>query len=150
MCDVFIYNWDDLDDANSVSMSILGFDGDDLRQAREDALINASQAPLFSSNYKTKTAAAYPHVYQSGQTGGTLSLFGSRYALPAGTVREEFNDYEETTIPVPKKAPVRVGERRILISEMDSLARGAFKVRTGLYKKVIKYLKLVDDRHMKV
>lgn len=109
-------------------MSILGFDGDDLRQAREDALVNASQAPLFSSNYKTKTAASYPHVYQSGQSGGTLSLFGTRFALPAGTVREEFNDYEETTIPVPKRAPPRVGERLISISEMDSLARGAFKV----------------------
>lgn len=108
-------------------MSILGFDGEDLRQAREDALVNASQAPLFSSNYKTKTAASYPHVYQSAQTGGTLSLFGTRYALPAGTVREEFNDYEETTIPVPKIAPIRTGERRIPISEMDALARGAFK-----------------------
>lgn len=117
-----------LDDANAVSMSILGFDGEDLRQAREDALLNASQAPLFSSNYKTKAAPTYPHVYQSGQAGGTLSLFGTRYALPAGTVREEFNDYEETTIPVPKKAPIRVGERRIAISEMDALARGAFKV----------------------
>lgn len=109
-------------------MNILGFDGDDLRQAREDALINASQTPLFSSNYKTKTAASYPHVYQAAQSGGTLSLFGTRYALPAGTVREEFNDYEETTIPVPKVAPVRTGERRIPISEMDALARGAFKV----------------------
>lgn len=116
-----------VDDANAVSMSILGFDGEDLRQAREDALINASQAPLFSSNYKTKTAASYPHVYQSAQAGGTLSLFGTRYALPAGTVREEFNDYEETTIPVPKVAPIRTGERRIPISEMDALARGAFK-----------------------
>jgi hypothetical protein len=124
---------EDIDDANTVSMNILGFDGEDLRQAREDALINASQAPLFSSNYKTKTAASYPHVYQAAQSGGTLSLFGTRYALPAGTVREEFNDYEETTIPVPKVAPVRTGERRIPISEMDALARGAFKASTESY-----------------
>lgn len=116
------------DDATLVSMGILGFDGDDLRQAREDALINASQAPLFSSNYKTKAAASYPHVYQASQQGGTLSLFGTRYALPAGTIREEFNDYEETTIPVPKKAPIRFGERLLQISELDSLSRGAFKV----------------------
>jgi hypothetical protein len=124
---------EDIDDANTVSMNILGFDGEDLRQAREDALINASQAPLFSSNYKTKTAASYPHVYQAAQSGGTLSLFGTRYALPAGTVREEFNDYEETTIPVPKVAPVRTGERCIPISEMDALARGAFKASTESY-----------------
>ncbi|KAI8647168.1 Sec63 Brl domain-containing protein [Parasitella parasitica] len=120
------------DDAKAVSMGILGFDGEDLRQAREDALINASQAPLFSSNYKTKAAASYPHVYQSAQSGGTLSLFGTRYALPAGTVREEFNDYEETTIPVPKVAPIRATERRILISEMDALAQGAFKAYESL------------------
>lgn len=109
-------------------MSILGFDGEDLRQAREDALLNASQAPLFSSNYKTKSAPDYPHVYQSGKSGGVLSLFGTKYALPAGTTREEYEDYEETTIPVPKVAPVRSGERRIPISEMDSLARSAFQV----------------------
>jgi hypothetical protein len=55
-------------------------------------------------------------------------MFGTRYALPAGTVREEFNDYEETTIPVPKQAPIRAGERKIKIDELDNLARGAFKV----------------------
>lgn len=109
-------------------MNILGFDGQDLRQAREDALINASQAPLFSSNYKSAAAPKYPHVYQSGLSGTTLSLFGTRFALPAGTTRIEHNDYDETTIPVPKQAPVRSGERRIPIAEMDSLARNAFKV----------------------
>lgn len=124
-----------LDDANSVSMSILGFDGEALRQAREDALISASETPLFSSNYKTKAAVNYPHVYQASQQGGTLSLFGTRYALPAGTVREEFNDYEETIIPVPKKAPIRFGEKLININELDSLSRGAFKV--SLYTELI-------------
>ncbi|KAG0745424.1 hypothetical protein G6F62_005146 [Rhizopus arrhizus] len=115
------------DDAHSISMNILGFDGQDLRQAREDALINASQAPLFSSNYKSAAAPKYPHVYQSGLSGTTLSLFGTRFALPAGTTRIEHNDYDETTIPVPRQAPVRSGERRIPIAEMDSLARNAFK-----------------------
>ncbi|KAI8983869.1 Sec63 Brl domain-containing protein [Pilobolus umbonatus] len=115
------------DDANSVSMSILGFDGENWKQVREEALLNATQSPLFSSNYKSKAATQYPHVYQSAASGGTLSLFGTRYALPAGTVREEFNDYEETTIPVPTKAPIRSGERHLKITELDSLARGAFK-----------------------
>ncbi|OAD78991.1 hypothetical protein PHYBLDRAFT_154493 [Phycomyces blakesleeanus NRRL 1555(-)] len=108
-------------------MDILGFDSQDLRQARENALIEASQAPLFSSNYKTKAEETYPHVYQSAKSGSMLSLFGTRYALPAGTVKEEFNDYEETIIPVPTQAPIRAGERRIKIEELDSLARGAFK-----------------------
>ncbi|KAI9006624.1 Sec63 Brl domain-containing protein [Phycomyces nitens] len=115
------------EDKNAVSMDILGFDSQDLRQARENALIEASQAPLFSSNYKTKAEEKYPHVYQSAKTGSMLSLFGTRYALPAGTVREEFNDYDETIIPVPTQAPIREGERRIKIEELDSLARGAFK-----------------------
>ena len=114
------------DDAHATSMGILGFDGQDLRQARENALM--SSGPLFSSNYKTAAQPKYPHVYQSGVSGTTLSIFGSRFALPAGTERYDNNDYEETVIPVPKQAPVRQGERRIPISEMDSLARNAFKV----------------------
>ena len=66
-------------------------------------------------------------------------MFGTRFALPAGSVREEYNDYEETIIPVPKMAPVRVGERRIMISEMDNLARGAFKVKKKKKKKKRKH-----------
>ncbi|CAO3640291.1 unnamed protein product [Cunninghamella blakesleeana] len=54
-------------------------------------------------------------------------MFGTRYVLPAGTVREDNNDYEETIIPVPKQAPIRQGERRIPISELDNLAGGAFR-----------------------
>ncbi|KAI9253156.1 Sec63 Brl domain-containing protein [Sporodiniella umbellata] len=115
------------EDAFSVSMGILGFDGRDLKQAREEALTTASQAPLFSSNNKSASTPQYPHVYQSGSSGTTLSLFGTRFALPVGTERVEYNDYEETTIPVPKQAPVRTGERRVQIAEMDSLARNAFK-----------------------
>ncbi|KAI8370380.1 Sec63 Brl domain-containing protein [Radiomyces spectabilis] len=114
------------EDENAYSMSLLGLDSNDLRKAREDALIAASQAPLFSSNVKTMQQETYPHVYQSGKPGGVLSLFGTRYALPAGTRREEYNDYDETIIPVPQQAPIRAGERRIKIEELDNLARGAF------------------------
>ncbi|KAI9305339.1 Sec63 Brl domain-containing protein [Cunninghamella echinulata] len=117
----------DQDNDAALSRSILGFDGVYLKQAREDALLSASQAPLFSSNYKSKDEIKYPNVYQSGRSGSTLSMFGTRYVLPAGTVREEYNDYEETIIPVPKQAPIRDGERRIPISELDNLAGGAFR-----------------------
>lgn len=41
-----------IDNDAALSRSILGFDGVYLKQAREDALLSASQAPLFSSNYK--------------------------------------------------------------------------------------------------
>lgn len=68
-------------------------------------------------------------MYQSGNAGGgPLTMFGTRFALPAGTTRDEYKDYEEITIPVPQQAPIRQHERRIMISEMDNLARGAFKV----------------------
>ncbi|CAO3587825.1 unnamed protein product [Absidia cylindrospora] len=117
----------DQEDENALSLSILGLDGMDLRQAREDELLAASQGPLFSSNYRRKKEEQYPHVFQSTKSGSTLSMFGTKYALPAGTVREEFNDYEETIIPVPKQAPIRAGERKIKISELDNLAGGAFK-----------------------
>ncbi|KAG0171135.1 hypothetical protein DFQ28_003899 [Apophysomyces sp. BC1034] len=120
------------DDENTISMDILGFDASELRQAREDALVAASQAPLFSSNYKARPEESYPHVYQSTKSGSMLSIFGTRYALPAGTVRDEYNDYDETTIPIPKQAPVRAGERRIPISELDNLAGGAFKAYESL------------------
>lgn len=45
-----------------------------------------------------------------------------------GTVRDEYKDYEEITIPVSKQAPIRVGEKRVRISDMDPLCSGAFKV----------------------
>ncbi|KAH8550562.1 Sec63 Brl domain-containing protein [Umbelopsis sp. PMI_123] len=69
----------------------------------------------------------YPHVYQSGKSGNTLSAFGTRYALPMGTVRDEHKDYEEITIPVSKQAPIRIGEKLVRIDEMDPLCSGAFK-----------------------
>ncbi|KAI7860666.1 Sec63 Brl domain-containing protein [Circinella umbellata] len=120
------------EDETQKSMAILGFDTLDLRQAREDALMSASERPLASTGLKARKEEQYPHVYQAAKSSGTLSLFGTRFALPAGSIREEYNDYEETTIPVPKTAPIRVGERRILISEMDNLARGAFKAYESL------------------
>lgn len=86
------------------------------------------QAPRLTAVSQAKQEEVYPHVYQSGKAGSSISIFGTKFALPAGTVREEHSDYEETIIPVPKAAPVRAGERRVMIEEMDNLARGAFKV----------------------
>jgi hypothetical protein len=47
-----------IENENAVSLSILGFDGTDLKLAREEELQAASQAPLFTSNYKVRS----PHV----------------------------------------------------------------------------------------
>ncbi|KAI9314045.1 Sec63 Brl domain-containing protein [Dichotomocladium elegans] len=119
-------------DESSVSMSILGFDGTDLRQAREKALVSASMAPLASTGRFAQKQSEYPNVYTSRKGGGALSMFGSTFALPAGTERDEFKDYEEITIPVPETAPVRSHERRVGINELDNLARNAFKAYESL------------------
>lgn len=85
----------------------------------------------------------YPNVYQSGKSGNTLSAFGTRYALPAGTIRDEHKDYEEITIPVTKQAPIRLGENRVRIESMDPLCRGAFKVNKCSSYGIAKLLTLV-------
>ncbi|OZJ04536.1 hypothetical protein BZG36_03995 [Bifiguratus adelaidae] len=120
-------------DPHSIARAILTFDSDDndkeqtWRKAREEALQAAANAPLFSSPHKSALEETYPNVYQSSKTGNVLNMFGSRYALPVGTEREEYLNYEEITIPVSRQAPVRTHERRIPISELDNLCSGAFK-----------------------
>lgn len=79
-----------LEDESLISSNILGFEGANLRQAREEALRAATAAPLFSSSNKSAAAEQYPHVYQAAQTGNTLSFLGTRYALPKGTVRQDY------------------------------------------------------------
>ncbi|KAJ2627662.1 putative steryl acetyl hydrolase mug81, partial [Coemansia sp. RSA 1287] len=100
---------------------ILGF-GADLRRARERQL---SQRPAEVLRPEAKGAERYPHIYTStpaGNNGGALlSMFGSKYALPAGTVRNEFSDHEEITIPIAKAAVRRATEQPIAISDMDPL-----------------------------
>lgn len=44
-----------------------------------------------------------------------------------GTTRDDYKDHEEITIPVTKQAPIRVGEKRVRIDELDPLCSGAFK-----------------------
>lgn len=68
----------------------------------------------------------YPHVFSSTASGNTLSIFGSKFALPVGTSRSDHKEYEEVTIPPPRPVPMRNAERLIPISEMEPLCRGAF------------------------
>ncbi|KAI7887163.1 activating signal cointegrator 1 complex subunit 3 [Lichtheimia hyalospora FSU 10163] len=120
-------------DESTTSMHILGFETANWREAREHELATANQRPLASTGRKAQSGPVYPNVYQSGNaSGGPLTMFGTRFALPAGTTRDEYKDYEEITIPVPQQAPIRQHERRIMISEMDNLARGAFKAYESL------------------
>ncbi|KAJ2158555.1 activating signal cointegrator 1 complex subunit 3 [Coemansia sp. RSA 552] len=99
---------------------ILGF-GADLRRARERQL---SQRPAEALRPATRAAEQYPHVYSTATGGGAgllLSMFGSKFALPAGTVRQEFGDHEEVTIPIAKPAARRQTEMPVAIGAMDPL-----------------------------
>lgn len=57
---------------------------------------------------------------------GSLSQFGSKYALPLGTTRHDYEEYEEVIIPPARVIPPRKSERLILVNELDELARGSF------------------------
>ncbi|KAJ2823499.1 activating signal cointegrator 1 complex subunit 3, partial [Coemansia erecta] len=106
---------------------ILGF-GSDLRRARERQL---SQRPAEVQRPETKGPERYPHVYTSAPVansgGALLSMFGSKYALPAGTVRNEFSDHEEITIPIAKPAIRRATEQPVAIEYMDPLCCYTFR-----------------------
>ncbi|KAK4043400.1 Sec63 Brl domain-containing protein [Parachaetomium inaequale] len=69
----------------------------------------------------------YPHVYKMYNAGNTLSHTGSRYKLPVGSQRMEFEKYEEYMIPAGKPGALWPGQRLVKISEMDGLCRNTFK-----------------------
>ncbi|KAK7529744.1 Sec63 Brl domain-containing protein [Phyllosticta citricarpa] len=69
----------------------------------------------------------YPHVYKSHQAGNTLSAFGSKYALPHGTTREDNNKFEEFSIPATKVGTLGVGQSLVEIKDLDGLCKRTFK-----------------------
>ncbi|KAJ1881611.1 activating signal cointegrator 1 complex subunit 3, partial [Kickxella alabastrina] len=111
---------------------ILGF-GSDLRRARERQL---TQRPAEALRPERRGPNQLPHVYTTGKAGNSsgnmLSMFGTKYTLPAGTVREEFADHEEITIPVSRAAPRRDHEDPVLLADMDPLCRYTFRKYTSL------------------
>ncbi|KAK8060407.1 Sec63 Brl domain-containing protein [Apiospora saccharicola] len=95
---------------------------------REDALRrkdfehkNATLAPTMHKEVQ------YPHVYRSHTAGNTLSHSGSKYALPLGSERKQFEKYEEYMIPAGKPGTLAPGRRLLPIAEMDGLCRRTFK-----------------------
>lgn len=98
----------------------------EMERIRQQQLQENSQRPLFSSTSTATQQPQYPHVFSSGAHGNVLSVFGSKFALPAGTARTDYKEYEEVTIPPPKAIPMRNEERLIPIDEMDAMCRGAF------------------------
>ncbi|KAJ1667675.1 activating signal cointegrator 1 complex subunit 3 [Coemansia sp. RSA 1813] len=120
----------DSDDQHSAQ--ILGF-GFDLRRARERQLTKRAPEILRPESHGP---VRFPHVYTTGASdragGNMLSAFGSKYALPAGTTRDEFPDHEELTIPISTPAPRRQTEQPVLIEDMDPMCRYTFRKYTSL------------------
>lgn len=87
-------------------------------------------APLADS--VNRGGAAYPHVYKAHDAGNTLSSYGRKYALPAGSKREEHEKYEEYTIPATTVGKLGAGRKLVQISEMDSLCKRTFQGYTTL------------------
>ncbi|KAJ1800554.1 activating signal cointegrator 1 complex subunit 3 [Coemansia sp. RSA 2399] len=120
----------DADDQHSAQ--ILGF-GSDLRRARERQLTKRSSEVL---RPETHGPMRFPHVYTTGDAsragGNMLSMYGSKYALPAGTTRNEFADHEELSIPFSSPAPRRHTEQPVRIEDMDPLCSYTFRKYTAL------------------
>lgn len=68
----------------------------------------------------------FPHVFRAHDAGNTLSAFGTKYSLPSGTIRNNYNTYEEVIIPASTKPAPAYLDRLIPISELDLLCRGTF------------------------
>ncbi|KAJ3152645.1 activating signal cointegrator 1 complex subunit [Geranomyces variabilis] len=112
----------------TTSASMLGFGGEHLRKVREAQLRTANlQSSDISRTGGQPAPEEYPNIYRSTAGGSTLSVFGSRFALPLGTEREDLKDYEEIIIPVSQPAPVRTSERRVAIAELDEFTQRGFK-----------------------
>ncbi|KAJ2758411.1 activating signal cointegrator 1 complex subunit 3, partial [Coemansia nantahalensis] len=107
--------------------------GEELRRAREKQLTRRAKEALRPESHG---AAQYPFVFTSGPAGGAggamLSMFGTKYALPAGTARDEFADHEEITIPVMRTAPRRDTEQPVAIADMDPLCAHTFRKYSAL------------------
>lgn len=115
--------------STSAGLHATGLDNLSVEDARQRMAKNFREhaaRPLFSG-----IAQAEPeiltNIYSSalGQ-GNVLSQFGSKYVLPAGTLHNKYEDYEEMIIPPARPVPPRTTERLIPISELDSLAKGCF------------------------
>ncbi|KAG1755822.1 Sec63-domain-containing protein [Suillus lakei] len=98
----------------------------DVRHRLEETLRANASRPLFTG--VGKAPEVLPHVYSASSImqGGSLSQFGSKYALPIGTIRHNYEEYEEVIIPPARVVPPRKYEQLILVNELDELARGSF------------------------
>lgn len=65
-------------------------------------------------------------MFTSGNSANAAMSYGGKLALPAGTVREMYDGYEEVMVPPPNTPPPKAGERPVPIRSLPPLARGCF------------------------
>ena len=71
-------------------------------------------------------------MYLSGDGRNQVNIFGSKFVLPLGTVRQDYKNYEEIIVPFAKACPPQSNESRVLITDLDELTKRAFKGYTTL------------------
>ncbi|KAJ1916792.1 activating signal cointegrator 1 complex subunit 3 [Mycoemilia scoparia] len=77
---------------------------------------------------RQQEAQRYPNVYTATDPNHNfLSGYGSSFALPLGSYREEFKDCEEITVPASKAAAIAHTEKLVYLKEMDPLCRYTFR-----------------------
>ena len=78
---------------------------------------------------QTRTGPQYPHVYKLGSAaaGNMLDVSGKKFALPVGSSKEDYQKYEEYSIPATKVGSLAAGQKLVAVAEMDGLCRKTFK-----------------------
>ncbi|KAI8847431.1 Sec63 Brl domain-containing protein [Chytridium lagenaria] len=117
LANVRIYDGDDRD-GESLNEAISKGQQEEEKCCRIQCWSSHTYYADHTKNTPKSTGPQYPNVYQSTST-AVVSSFGTRLALPAGTKREDFKDFEEITIPIAKKP--------VTISNLPEWAQKAFK-----------------------
>ncbi|KIX02526.1 uncharacterized protein Z518_08467 [Rhinocladiella mackenziei CBS 650.93] len=85
---------------------------------------HATLAPAYD-----RSTPQYRHVYKSdaAASGNMLDVSGKKYALPAGSTRNDSPKYEEYSIPATRVGSLAAGRRLITVDEMDGLCQRTFR-----------------------
>ncbi|KAF9569347.1 Sec63-domain-containing protein [Agrocybe pediades] len=103
------------------------FTPESARRRMQQQFEERASRPLFSG-VEHPVEEVLPHVYTSSSVsqGNVVSQLGSKYMLPLGTSRYQYEEYEEVIIPPANPVPPKASERLISISELDPLVKGSF------------------------
>lgn len=99
-----------------------------LTQDQMERQMNETRSRVKNEKLRTVgTDPRYPHVFQTNSAGNMLSFTGKKYSLPAGSIRNSTESYEEIKIPPSEKKPPNVSNKTISVSDLDFICKGTFK-----------------------